>query len=48
MRNLKRIKEDELEKVKYEMLNLVNSELDVEVDAGKIQILEDYKKCLIT
>ena len=46
MRNLKRIKEDELDKVKYEILNLVNSELDVEIDAEKIQILEDYKKCL--
>ena len=48
MRNLKRTKEDELDKVKYEILNLVNSELDSEVDAEKIQILEDYKKCLTT
>lgn len=46
MRNLKRTKEDELDVMKYELSKLVNSELDFEVDVVKIQILEDYKKCL--
>ena len=48
MRKLKLSKEDELDKLKYELANLVNSELDAEVDADKIQILEGYKKCLTT
>lgn len=48
MRNLKRTKEDELDMMKYELSNLVNSELGFEIDVGKIKILEDYKKCLTT
>jgi hypothetical protein len=43
MRNLKRFKEDELDKVKYEVLNLINSELDVEVDTLKSKYLRITK-----
>jgi hypothetical protein len=48
VRNLKREDPYEVEKIKYELVNLIESQIEVEDEPEKLFVLEEFKQCLTT
>ena len=47
-RNLKRENSDDVDKIRYELSQLIDSQIEIEEEPVKLKLLEEFKRCLAT